>query len=132
MIRLRSLRWHIVVAAVLWTIGLLPVGHMLFLVLTGRRHEKFIGVFHIGLSSICWRWHWCFWWPGLRKYAAGCCPLTSYESAYRLFVPVMSAGSKGPIRQKCSHWSTILICSLNSAKKLCSGRWRKPTIWHTV
>lgn len=51
MIRLRSLRWHIVVAAVLWTIGLLPVGHMLFLVLTGHRHEKFIGVFHIGLSS---------------------------------------------------------------------------------
>jgi signal transduction histidine kinase len=51
MIRLRSLRWRIIVGALLWTVGLLPIGHMLFLVLTGRRHERFIGVFHIGLSS---------------------------------------------------------------------------------
>jgi signal transduction histidine kinase len=38
--------------AVLWTLGLLPVGHMLFLVLTGHGHAllRFAGVFHIGLS----------------------------------------------------------------------------------
>jgi signal transduction histidine kinase len=52
MMRLRSLRWRILVGALLWTLGLLPIGHMLFLVLTGRGHERFIGVFHIGLSSI--------------------------------------------------------------------------------
>jgi signal transduction histidine kinase len=50
-IGLRSLRWRIIVGASLWTVGLLPVGHMLFLILTGRRHERFIGAFHIGLSS---------------------------------------------------------------------------------
>lgn len=52
MIRLRSLRWRILLGALLWTIGLLPMGHMLFLVLTGRGHEPFVGVFHIGLISI--------------------------------------------------------------------------------
>ncbi len=52
MIRRRSLRWRIIVGASLWTVGLLPIGHMLFLVLTGRRHERFIGIFHVGLSSI--------------------------------------------------------------------------------
>jgi len=52
MMRLHSLRWRIILGAILWTAGLLPVGHMLFLFLTGRRHERFIGVFHVGLSSI--------------------------------------------------------------------------------
>jgi signal transduction histidine kinase len=51
-IQLRSLRWRIILGASLWTVGLLPVGHMLFLVLTGRRHEPFIGIFHVGVSSI--------------------------------------------------------------------------------
>jgi signal transduction histidine kinase len=51
MMGLRSLRWRIIVGASLWTAGLLPLGHMLFLILTGHRHERFIGVFHIGLSS---------------------------------------------------------------------------------
>ncbi len=52
MMRLRSLRLQILFGAVLWTLGLLPVGHMLFLVLTGHRHERFIGFFHVGLSSM--------------------------------------------------------------------------------
>ena len=52
MIRRRSLRWHILLGALLWTVGLLPMGHMLFLVLTGRGHEPFVGVFHIGLTGI--------------------------------------------------------------------------------
>jgi signal transduction histidine kinase len=52
MMRLRSLRWRILLGAFLWTVGLLPVGHILFLVLTGHGHEPFVGVFHIGLSSI--------------------------------------------------------------------------------
>jgi signal transduction histidine kinase len=52
MMRLRSLRWRIMLGAVLWTLGLLPVGHMLFLVLTGGGHGlwRFAGVFHVGLS----------------------------------------------------------------------------------
>jgi len=50
-IGLRSLRWRIIVGASLWTVGLLPLGHMLFLILTGHRHERFIGAFHIGVSS---------------------------------------------------------------------------------
>ena len=52
MMRRRSLRWRILLGAVLWTLGLLPVGHMLFLVLTGHGHAllRFAGVFHIGLS----------------------------------------------------------------------------------
>jgi signal transduction histidine kinase len=50
--QMRSLRWRILLGALLWTVGLLPVGHMLFLVLTGRGHSRFIGVFHVGLSSI--------------------------------------------------------------------------------
>jgi len=50
--RLRSLRWRIVLGAVLWTLGLLPIGHMLFLALTGYRRAlwQFAGLFHIGLS----------------------------------------------------------------------------------
>jgi signal transduction histidine kinase len=51
MMHLRSLRWRIVLGASLWTLGLLPIGHMLFLVLTGHRHERFIGAFHVGLSG---------------------------------------------------------------------------------
>jgi signal transduction histidine kinase len=52
MMRLRSLRWRIMLGAVLWTAGLLPVGHMLFLVMAGHGHvlRQFAGVFHIGLS----------------------------------------------------------------------------------
>jgi signal transduction histidine kinase len=52
MMRLRSLRWRIMLGAVLWTAGLLPMGHMLFLVLAGHGHvlRQFAGVFHIGLS----------------------------------------------------------------------------------
>ncbi|HEY6252011.1 MAG TPA: ATP-binding protein [Candidatus Angelobacter sp.] len=52
MMRLRSLRWRIFVGAFLWTVGLLPVGHMFFLVLTGHRQFlwRFAGIFHIGLS----------------------------------------------------------------------------------
>lgn len=48
---LRSLRWRIILGASLWTLGLLPIGHMLFLILTGHRHERFIGTFHLGLSG---------------------------------------------------------------------------------
>ncbi len=52
MTRRRSLRWRIVLGAVLWTLGLLPIGHMLFLALTGYRRAlwQFAGLFHIGLS----------------------------------------------------------------------------------
>src|SRR5437588_10665482 len=52
LMRLRSLRWRIMLGAVLWTLGLLPVGHMLFLVLTGGGHDlwRLAGVFHGGLS----------------------------------------------------------------------------------
>lgn len=52
MMRLRSLRWRILLGALFWTLGLLPMGHMLFLVLAGRGHVlwRFAGVFHIGLS----------------------------------------------------------------------------------
>src|SRR5258708_38440751 len=50
--RLRSLRWRIVLGAMLWTLGLLPIGHMLFLALTGSQRAlwQFAGLFHIGLS----------------------------------------------------------------------------------
>ncbi len=50
--RLRSLRWRIVLGAMLWTLGLLPIGHMLFLALTGYQRAlwQFAGLFHIGLS----------------------------------------------------------------------------------
>src|ERR1700761_337410 len=51
MTRFQSLRWRIIVGATLWTIGLLPMGHIFFLVVTGRSHERFIGVAHLGLSS---------------------------------------------------------------------------------
>src|SRR6266404_2810970 len=51
MMRLRSLRWRILLGALLWTAGLLPMGHILFLVVTGRGHEPFVAS-HIGLSGI--------------------------------------------------------------------------------
>jgi len=47
MMRRRSLRWRILIGALLWTVGLLPVGHMVFLALTGR---GWFEVFHFGLS----------------------------------------------------------------------------------
>lgn len=52
MMRLRSLRWSILLGAFLWTLGLLPMGHIFFLVLTGRSRDlwRFAGVFHVGLS----------------------------------------------------------------------------------
>jgi len=52
--RLRSLRWRILLGAFLWTLGLLPMGHMLFLVLSGHKHDlwRFAGIFHLGLSVV--------------------------------------------------------------------------------
>lgn len=45
--RLRSLRWRIVLGALLWTTGLLPIGHMLFLVIFSRMHGGTV-VFRVG------------------------------------------------------------------------------------
>jgi signal transduction histidine kinase len=52
MMKLRSLRWRIIFGAVLWTVGLLPIGHMFFLVLTGHWRAGFIGFFHLGVSIL--------------------------------------------------------------------------------
>src|SRR2546423_577135 len=54
MMRLRSLRWRILLGAFLWTLGLLPMGHMLFLALSGHSHDlwRFAGIFHLGLSIV--------------------------------------------------------------------------------
>src|SRR5258708_38622283 len=54
MTRRRSLRWRILLGAFLWTLGMLPIGHMFFLVLTGHGHvlRQFAGIFHLGLSIL--------------------------------------------------------------------------------
>src|SRR5258708_31664241 len=54
MTRRRSLRWRILLGAFLWTLGMLPIGHMFFLVLTGHGHvlRQFAGMFHLGLSIL--------------------------------------------------------------------------------
>jgi signal transduction histidine kinase len=54
MMRLRSLRWQILLGAFLWTLGLLPMGHILFLFLTGRGHDllRFAGGLHFGLAVL--------------------------------------------------------------------------------
>lgn len=49
MMRLRSLRWSILIGAMLWTIGLLPIGHMVFLALSGH---TWFEAFHVGLSIL--------------------------------------------------------------------------------
>ena len=69
--RLRSLRWRILVGAVLWTIGLLPVGHILFLFLTGRGLEPFLGGFHVGLSSLLLVIALVCLWTGLAQVRSG-------------------------------------------------------------
>ncbi len=51
MMRLRSLRWSILLGALLWTLGLLPMGHMLFLMVAEHRVGRGV-VIHIGLSGI--------------------------------------------------------------------------------
>lgn len=49
--RLRSLRWRILLGAVLWTVGMLPMGNIFFLVMTHRWHRPF-DIFHLGLSVV--------------------------------------------------------------------------------
>jgi signal transduction histidine kinase len=51
MTRRRSLRWSILLGAFLWTLGLLPMGHMLFLTLAEHRRGRGI-VLHIELFSV--------------------------------------------------------------------------------
>jgi signal transduction histidine kinase len=52
MMGLKSLRWRILFGAVLWTAGLLPVGHWLF-ILSMRRDHPFSQVFPVG-SHVIW------------------------------------------------------------------------------
>jgi signal transduction histidine kinase len=52
MMSLSALRCQIVVGAFFWALGILPLGHMFFLVVTGRGRAlwRFAGIFHVGLS----------------------------------------------------------------------------------
>jgi signal transduction histidine kinase len=77
MMRLRSLRWRILLGALLWTVGLLPVGHMLFLALTGHGHAllRFAGVFHIGLSILLMALALVFLAAGFAQVRSGLLPL---------------------------------------------------------
>jgi signal transduction histidine kinase len=75
--QLRSLRWRILLGAFFWTAGLLPIGHMLFLVLAGRGHGlwRFAGIFHIGLSITLLVLALVFLAAGLAQVRSGLLPL---------------------------------------------------------
>lgn len=51
MMRLRSLRWRIVLGALFWTAGLLPIGHLAFILLVLRKPGQVI-TFHFGFHLV--------------------------------------------------------------------------------
>jgi len=58
MMRLRSLRWRIVLGALFWTAGLLPISHLIFILVTFRKPGQVLTFrvgFHIilGLALLC-------------------------------------------------------------------------------
>lgn len=96
---LHSFRWRILLGTVLWTLGLIPLIHLLFLVV--HRQLRFMAGWAIGIFLFL---RLCAYWEEFGNFAPDCCPSAVCVDNYRVCVMVPATGSKEHIQPKCSHW----------------------------
>ncbi len=96
---LNSFRWRILLGTVLWTLGLIPVMHLLFLVVHGQL--RFISAWGIRVflvfATLCIL-------AGIWQFRAGLLPFDRLRQQLSGSAMAQPTGSKEPIQQKSSRW----------------------------
>src|SRR5215470_8421151 len=98
---LRSFRWRILLGAFFWTLGLIPVGHLVFMAIHG--HRTGLIMLPVGSGTSFLFAGFCLV-AGILLVRAGLSPFRRLRDNSRVSVTAPAGASKEPIPSRCSRW----------------------------